>query len=203
MPEQRAKRIYCFGDSNTYGYDPRSYVGGRLPENVRWTGVLNASPDWEILERGANGRSVPDCAAEYAALSGDLRRSAPLDLFAVMLGTNDLLGTSAPDARRIAERMERMLDASASALSKTGAETLLVAPPQPVSGDWTPDCERFFAQAERLTRLYRELAGKRGIYFADAGEWGVGLAFDGVHFSPEGHAAFALGMDSRLRGIFR
>ena len=34
------KRILCLGDSNTYGYDPRSYVGGRYPETVRWTGRL-------------------------------------------------------------------------------------------------------------------------------------------------------------------
>ena len=25
------KRILCFGDSNTYGYDPRSYFGSQYP----------------------------------------------------------------------------------------------------------------------------------------------------------------------------
>ena len=33
-------RLLCFGDSNTYGYDPRSYLGGRYGETVRWPCLL-------------------------------------------------------------------------------------------------------------------------------------------------------------------
>ena len=32
----------------------------------------------------------------------------------------------------------------------------------------------------------------------EPGEWGVALIFDGVHFSPEGHAAFAEGLGRTL-----
>ena len=28
-------KIICFGDSNTWGYDPRSYLGERYPKDVR------------------------------------------------------------------------------------------------------------------------------------------------------------------------
>ena len=28
-------KILCIGDSNTYGYDPRSYLGDRYPAEVR------------------------------------------------------------------------------------------------------------------------------------------------------------------------
>ena len=28
--------IICFGDSNTYGYDPRGYFGGRYGADCRW-----------------------------------------------------------------------------------------------------------------------------------------------------------------------
>ena len=37
--EEHMRRILCFGDSNTYGYDPR---GGRYDENTRWTKRLDA-----------------------------------------------------------------------------------------------------------------------------------------------------------------
>ena len=30
------RRLLCYGDSNTYGYDPRSYLGGRYPDSIRW-----------------------------------------------------------------------------------------------------------------------------------------------------------------------
>jgi len=30
------RKLILFGDSNTYGYDPRGFLGGRYPEKVRW-----------------------------------------------------------------------------------------------------------------------------------------------------------------------
>ena len=33
-------KILCFGDSNTYGYDPRSYFGGQYPTQHRWVDLL-------------------------------------------------------------------------------------------------------------------------------------------------------------------
>ena len=33
-------QIVCFGDSNTYGYDPRSYLGSRYPADGRWVDLL-------------------------------------------------------------------------------------------------------------------------------------------------------------------
>ena len=44
----------------------------------------------------------------------------------------------------------------------------------------------------------RRLAAEQGTAFADAGQWGVSLLFDGVHFSPEGHRAFADGIRRAL-----
>lgn len=52
------QKILCYGDSNTYGYDPRFYFGGQYPENVRWT-VLLERHGWQVFNRGENGRSIP------------------------------------------------------------------------------------------------------------------------------------------------
>ena len=43
--------VICFGDSNTYGYDPRSYLGGRYDPDSRWVDILamrpgGQSPTW-------------------------------------------------------------------------------------------------------------------------------------------------------------
>jgi lysophospholipase L1-like esterase len=34
------KTVLCYGDSNTWGFDPET--GERFPEDVRWPGVLRA-----------------------------------------------------------------------------------------------------------------------------------------------------------------
>lgn len=50
-----SKRILCFGDSNTWGYDGQT--GLRFAEDVRWTGVLQSllGPEYTVLEEGQNG----------------------------------------------------------------------------------------------------------------------------------------------------
>lgn len=49
-----------------------------------------------------------------------------------------------------------------------------------------------------LAGLYRALAERLGIRFADAGAWGVSLAYDGVHLTGPGHRAFAAGLRRAL-----
>ena len=53
------KRIVCFGDSNTWGYDPGT--AERFPEDVRWTGLLAQAlgENYWVIEEGQNGRTPP------------------------------------------------------------------------------------------------------------------------------------------------
>lgn len=50
------KRILCFGDSNTWGYDPR---GGRYDEETRWPMRLQRllGEGFTVVEEGFNGRT--------------------------------------------------------------------------------------------------------------------------------------------------
>ena len=52
------KRIVCFGDSNTWGYDPGT--AERFPEDVRWTGLLAQAlgENYWVIEEGQNGRTI-------------------------------------------------------------------------------------------------------------------------------------------------
>ena len=45
----------------------------------------------------------------------------------------------------------------------------------------------------------RQLAEEMNTEFADANEWGVELTGDGVHFTKEGHKAFAEGLTKALK----
>ncbi len=170
-------RLLCIGDSNTFGYDPRSYTGSGYPADVRWTGRLEGH---QAVNCGINGLAVP---ADHNAFAAVIGREEP-DLVIVMLGTNDLLAGS--DAARTASRMEHFL----TALAGTGKQILLIAPPCLRPGAWVQD-EKQIQESRKLGKLYRELAERAGCLFADAGEWDIGLAFDGVHLTPAGHAEFA------------
>ena len=73
------------------------------------------------------------------------------------------------------------------------AAVLLLAPPHVTWGDWVQSAAVIRA-SEALGTRYQALAAAQGAAFADAGAWGVALSFDGVHFTPEGHAAFFRGL---------
>ena len=52
-------RMLCYGDSNTYGYDPRGFVGDRYPAECRWVNILAQQTGWEIRNEGQNSREIP------------------------------------------------------------------------------------------------------------------------------------------------
>lgn len=70
--------VICFGGSNTYGYDPQGYFGGRYDADGRWVDILAAGTSWTIYNIGQNGREIP---------SAPLTFPADTDLLIVMLGS--------------------------------------------------------------------------------------------------------------------
>ena len=100
-------KILCFGDSNTYGYDPRSYFGGQYPSEHRWVDLLAQRLGGTVINAGENGREIPRREGELQRFARMLSNQKPLDLLLVMLGGNDLLqGNSVGD---VAQRMESFL----------------------------------------------------------------------------------------------
>ena len=65
-------------------------------------------------------------------------------------------------------------------------------------GAWVPS-QQFVDDSRTFARLCRVLAGQLGIRFADAGNWDISLAYDGVHFTEQGHKAFAAGLLEELK----
>lgn len=171
-------KVICFGDSNTYGYDPRGYFGGRYDVECRWVDILAAQTGWTISNMGQNGREIPSFAPTFPA---------DTDLLIVMLGTNDLLQGRSPE--QAAERLERFL----SGISLDRKKILLIAPPPVAPGAWVPN-QQLIDDSHAFAQLCQSLAKQMGIRFADAGTRNIPLAYDGVHFTEQGHKAFAAGL---------
>ena len=175
--------VICFGDSNTYGYDPRGYFGGRYDADCRWVDILASETGWTISNMGQNGREIPSAAPAFPD---------DTDLLIVMLGTNDLLQGRSPE--QAAERLERFLAAVLLERSKI----LLIAPPPMTLGKWVPS-QQLIDDSHTFARLCQSLAERLGIRFADAGRRDISLAYDGVHFTEQGHKAFATGLLEELK----
>ena len=190
------KTILFYGDSNTYGYDPRSFFGDRFSREIRWTSRLAAAAkkDWKEFAEGLNGREIPSGKYElqhvYSLLQEGIQGKSP-DWFAVMLGTNDLLSTW-PDfsAEHVSEKMARFLDQIREAAPNISL--LLIAPPLIGRKDASSLEEQLlYRESRQLGALYEKLALQRALAFVNTAEWDIPMGFDGVHFSEEGHRIFA------------
>jgi lysophospholipase L1-like esterase len=202
------KTILCYGDSNTWGFNPRTQ--GRYDHKTRWPMVLarllnqGAPPDdplWWVVEEGQNGRT--SCRED--PVEGDrnglrqlipiLESHKPLDVVAVMLGTNDLKPRFSPMPYDIARGVQRLVNAARD--SQTGPDNssprvIMICPPptveSPVFKHIFGDCA---ALSKKLAPLYRGLAEESGALFLDAGKHITSSAVDGIHLEAEEHRKLA------------
>ena len=182
-----AVRILCFGDSNTYGYDPRGFFGDRYGAGDRWVDLVAKKTGHEWINAGTNGREIPRNPYALPLLT----EQQEVDIFLVMLGTNDLLqGASAKEA---ATRMEAFLNP----LLPRCNHILLVAPPPMKRGAWVPT-DDLVDESVQLAEEYKSLAEKLNIPFVDTLHWNIELTFDGVHFTEAGHHTFAENLGKEL-----
>lgn len=183
-------KLWCFGDSNTYGYDPCGFFGGRYASP--WPELLAGKTGTEVVNDGKNGRMIPGREHELRQFHRDAERYVA-DLLIVMLGTNDLLEDA--KAGEAAARMEAFL---------TGVRAphiLLISPLPMKRGAWVPDDE-LVEESRNLAQKYKALTGRLGLLYADTGQWDIALAYDGVHFTEEGHVRFADGLASCLEAFY-
>lgn len=170
IPEN-AYTVICYGDSNTWGFDPRNFVPERY--SIIWPDLLAEKKQWKVENQGENGREIPRKSVYFPRDS---------DLVIVMLGINDLLQSRSPEV--VAKRMEDFL------MNQNREKILLIAPPALTLGVWVQD-QNLITDSIVLAKQYQLLAQRLDIRFVDASQWQIPMAFDGVHFTEEGHRIFS------------
>lgn len=198
------RTVLLFGDSNTHGTMPIAALGdrGRHPEASRWPGVLAArlGPAWRVIDEGHPGRTtLHDDPIEgphkngLKALPALLESHGPLDLVAIMLGTNDLKARFAVGPGDIAASVEKLILAvRASTAGPDGAAPAVLAiAPAPIleAGCLAEFYAGGAAKSRRLGAAIAEVAARQSVPFLDAGAHIEVDPLDGVHFGAAAHAA--------------
>lgn len=130
--------VLCYGDSNTWGYNPRTQA--RYSRSERWPGVLAAElgSGFHVVEEGLNGRTTvwDDPIEGYKNgkeyLIPCLESHKPLDLVIILLGTNDLktrFSVTASDIASSAGVLVKMTLKSETGPALAAPQVLLIAPP--------------------------------------------------------------------------
>ena len=198
------KTILAFGDSLTWGLDPRARDRHRF-EN-RWTTILERQlPNTRVIPEGLSGRTTSfDDQGGTACRNGAdilpvlLGSHYPLDLVIIMLGTNDLKPHICGTAIGAATGMERL--ATIAALfpyeyDYQPPRLLIVSPPHFRNGaDGPPIGGRSIAESKLLAPLYRQVAERRNCGFFDAADCATASSVDGVHLDASNTRAIGIGL---------
>ncbi len=194
------KRVLCFGDSLTWGYDPDNRV--RFPEDSRWPMVMQSilGDEYTVIEEGQNGRTIAtDDPAEgekngLKYIGPCLESHSPLDVVIIMLGSNDCKRKFAYSSMDIAGEMQIMLEkilAYNRFRCNDGFKVILVSPPyvaDSIKDSWLGDSfayENAVKLTKELAGWYSQLADMYNCTFFDASKHVVASDSDGCHMDAE------------------
>jgi lysophospholipase L1-like esterase len=204
--------LLCFGDSNTWGFNPASWE--RYPLDIRWPGVLQneLGKSYRVIEDGQNGRTAVESRVfagfntSKTDLVSTLANYSPLDLVILMLGTNDLLMRSSVSPDDVGKGIDVLLDtirhSGAGPVSSAPVVLLLAPPPIGSPTGKTETLESAVAQSHLFAERYASIAADFGCAFLNTGEIVRSSEIDGSHLDASEHKKLGLAVAKRVRMIF-
>ncbi len=220
MPSSlRMKTLLCFGDSNTWGYDPAGTATAghpvRYAPDVRWTGVLarEMGSDWRVIEEGQNGRTtVHEDPLAAASRNGRkhlpvcLESHKPIDFVVLMLGTNDLksmFNVPPGDIAAGASLLVKMILQSDAGPDAKAPRVLLICPPPVGDLSVLPELDAKVARGQEkshaLPGLYQAVAKLHGVSFLNSQRHVVPSHLDGLHLGAKDHEVLGLAVAEAVK----
>lgn len=182
------KRILCFGDSNTWGYNPRN--GSRY--NNAWPTVLaGLLPDCEIVSNGKPGRTTSFEGSPQEQINGfsdftvQFEKVDP-EYIILSLGTNDF-------QKRFNCTAEDVIDSLYKYIEYVGIEKISIVIPPYIEerGYFKTIFEGAAKKSRMLPTLLKKHAEEKGIAVIDANSCISPSPVDGIHWSESEHSLLA------------
>lgn len=177
-------KLYCYGDSNTFGWDPRDPLGGRYDKS--WVDILQELSGIPCKNKGRPGRRIPESEAELHTLRRVVTESGA-DAMLILLGTNNRFLPPISSPEETAQKMESLLIFLRESFPGLSLYLLGLPPmelPGEESGDWVRE----------VNRLYAALAEKYALPYYDPTPLKLPLCFDGLHLTEDAHRLLAEGI---------
>lgn len=203
--------IFCFGDSNTWGYNPETRE--RFSNKVRWTAILKDrfyDDGIEVVEDGVVGRTtifedrVRPGKNGLKALKSSSHKLQDADFVVLMLGTNDCKKYYRNSPRDIADGIADCLDIILEYVEPENV--LLVSPIHLGEKVWQPGFDPEFDRESVIVSYgleieYKQLAREYGINFIAASDYVSPSKADQEHMDAKSHAIFADIIYNKIREI--
>lgn len=193
------KKILCYGDSNTYGFIPKTC--GRYNKSERWSGILSELlPDCEIIEEGMNNRTgffknpegLKQSGGEY--LSVYLQNHKDIDICIISLGTNDSQIFYNLDENSVHEGLQNIIKTIQEINLRT---EIIIIPPVKISTYILKSGFSMMFDKDSIKRnhstlpIFEQVANESGCEYFDLNEIVTPSEIDGLHYTKESHKLIA------------
>lgn len=203
------RTIFCFGDSNVYGYIPES--GKRYPKNSRWSGILAeiAGENYQIIEAGCNNRTAFSKNPYGKVMSGSLILPELLesyfDIVILSVGINDLQFIYNVNRQDFENGLVKLVNI----VKKDAPKSVIILLCPPLIGESI--LKSSFAslfdkssieKSHFLAEIYEKVAIENNCKVLNLSEIVEPSDIDGLHFTPESHKKIAESVYSLICSIF-
>ncbi|KDR94216.1 Lysophospholipase L1 [Peptoclostridium litorale DSM 5388] len=207
------KTILCYGDSNTWGWNP--HTARRYPKEMRWPTILQRKlgNEFDVIAEGLPGRTTvwdDPVGGEYKNgkkyLLPCLHSHKPVDVIVIMLGTNDLKHRFSLEAVDIAQGVEMLVDivkTSCTGRDSKSPHVLVVIPPPTECID-TEDSVTIGGRRKSLDFpvQFTNILNNQ-CHLLDAGGIVKSSSIDGEHLEPQYHDKLANAVFAKIKEILQ
>ncbi len=195
--EEEMKKILCYGDSNTFGYNPAN--GLRFDENNRWSGILKSTlaNKYEVIEEGLNNRT--GFVKNLDGINHNTKHHFPkivenifIDILIFAIGTNDLQFLFDIDCNALENELITFIH-----FAKTKAGQIILIPPVIMSedvfkGNFSHQFNKSsIIKSKQANKIYKTAANQNNIYCFDFNEFVKPSKLDGLHYDSKSHILIA------------
>ena len=192
------KKIICYGDSNTFGFNPKD--SSRFDENTRWTAILqkNTETEYEVINEGMCDRTGFVNNPKGFEFSSQrhfpkmLSKINSIDILILAIGTNDLQFQYDISVGAIEKGLENLIK-----LAQPKAKYIIIIPPVVLSEKVLEGSFNFqfdktsIVKSRKIGRIYRQITNAYHCNYFDINKFTKPSDLDGLHYDKKSHKIIA------------
>ena len=192
------KKIVCYGDSNTFGYNPKD--NSQFDENTRWPSLLQRylGEDFEVINEGMCDRTgfvTNPKGFEFSAQKHFpklISKYDDIDILILWVGTNDLQFQYDISIGTIEKGLQKLID-----LAKEKTKNIIMVSPvildeKVLEGFFKIQFdEKSIVKSRKLGKIFSQIANSNNCDYFDVNKIVAPSDFDGLHYDENGHKIIA------------
>ena len=192
------KNILCYGDSNTFGYNPKD--NSRYDDNNRWTAILqkNLGIEYNVINEGMPNRTGFVDNSDGILYSAQkhfpekLLKFDSIHTLILAIGTNDLMFKYNVTFNIIEKGLNNLIK-----IAKKKTNNIIIIPPtimneNVLNGYFSSMFDKTsIEKSKKVGKVFKQISIQNNCIYFDINEFAIPSEIDGLHYDEKAHKLIA------------